>query len=144
MTKEAIRALLCALLLCTLLVPASASAQATGILEVNANASGAMVFVDGTPLGEAPILEIVAAGRHLVRVERPGFAAFEQRITVKADTSVQLKANLLRLAAGLEVRIDVDDAKVYLDGQHIGTGRLVILDPAEAGVHELLVEHEVE
>jgi hypothetical protein len=124
------------------LVPASASAQATGILEVNANASGAMVFVDGILLGEAPILEIVTAGRHLIRVERPGFATFEQRITVKVDTSVQLKANLLRLAAGLEVRIDVDNAKVYLDGQHIGTGRTVVLDPAEAGVHELLVEHE--
>ncbi len=136
-------ALLVALLLCILFVPCQAQAQATGILEVNTNARGAMVFVDDALIGEAPILEIVAAGRHTVRVERAGFAPFEQRITVKADTSVQLKANLLRLEPALEVRIDVDGAKVFLNNQQIGSGREVSLDPAEVGLHDLLVEHDV-
>jgi len=129
-------------LICAIALPCVAVANPTGILEVEANAAGAMVFVDGDLIGEAPILELVSAGRHVVRVERPGFASFEQGITIKADTSVQLKANLLRLAPGLEVRIDVDNAKVYLDGQHIGTGRKIVLDPATAGLHDLLVEHE--
>jgi len=142
MFKSSLHALLGAVLLCVLLAPSGARAQATGILEVEANAPGAMVFIDGVLLGEAPILELVKAGRHTVRVERAGFAAFERNITVKADTSVQLKANLLRLDPGLEVRIDVDNAKVYLDGQHIGTGRKIVLDPAEAGLHDLLVEHD--
>jgi len=143
MTKRVLHTVLCVLLLCVVWAPAGAWAQATGILEVNTNVGGAMVFIDGELLGEAPVLEIVSAGRHLVRVERPGFAAFEQRITVKPDTSVQLKANLMRLDPGLHVRIDVDNAKVYLNGQHIGTGRTVVLDPATVGIHDLLVEHDV-
>ena len=136
-------ALLVALLLSILALSGEAYAEATGILEVNTNARAAMVFVDDELIGEAPILEIVSAGRHTVRVERDGFAPFEQRITVKADTSVQLKANLLRLLPALEVRIDVDGAKVFLDNQQIGSGREVILDPAEVGLHDLLVEHDV-
>lgn len=135
--------LFASVLLCTVALPGQVRAEATGILEVNTNARGAMVFVDDELVGEAPILEIVTVGRHTVRVERAGFAPFEQRITVKADTSVQLKANLLRLEPALEVRIDVEGAKVFLDNQQIGSGREVILDPAEVGLHELLVEHEV-
>jgi len=136
-------AFLAALLLFAVSLPSQAAAQATGILEVTTNARGAMVFVDDVLVGETPILEIVSAGRHTVRVEREGFAPFEQRVTVKADTSVQLKANLLRLEPALEVRIDVEGAKVFLNNQQIGSGREVILDPATVGLHELLVEHEV-
>jgi hypothetical protein len=143
MSIRILPSLLAGLLLCTVCLPGQARAEATGILEVNTNAVGALVFVDDELVGEAPILEIVSVGRHTVRVERAGFAPFEQRITVKADTSVQLKANLLRLEPALEVRIDVEGAKVFLDNQQIGSGREVILDPAEVGLHELLVEHEV-
>ncbi len=129
--------------ICSLLLGAGQAAAATGILEVETNASGAMVYIDGQMVGEAPILEMVSAGRHSVRVERPGFAPFEQRVTVKADTSVQLKANLLRLDPALEVRIDVEGAEVFLDGRSLGKGREVSLDPAEVGNYELRVEHEV-
>lgn len=143
MSLRILPSLLAGLLLCTVCLPRQAQAEATGILEVNTNARGAMVFVDDALVGEAPILEIVSVGRHTVRVERAGFAPFEQRITVKPDTSVQLRANLLRLDPALEVRIDVEGAKVFLDNQEIGSGRVVILDPAEVGLHELVVEHEV-
>ncbi len=140
-TTTRFRTFIQALLVATCL-PCLALANPTGILEVEANATGAMVFVDGDLIGEAPILELVSAGRHTIRVERAGYAPFEQSITIKVDTSVQLKANLMRLDPGLEVRIDVENAKVYLDGKHIGTGRKVVLDPATAGLHDLLVEHE--
>jgi len=124
------------------LAPRFAAAQETGILELTANVDGALVFVDGELVGETPYLEILVAGVHRVRVERAGFQTFDQQIRINADTTVEIAADLLRLAPALEVRVDVDEAKVYLDGQHVGTGAVVIVDPAEAGSHQVVVEAE--
>jgi len=122
--------------------PGLAGAQETGILELTANIDGALVFVDGELVGETPYLEILPAGRHRVRVERPGFQSFDQQIRIGADATIEINAELLRLAPGLEVRVDVETAKVYLDGQHVGTGSVVVVDPAEAGSHRVVVEAE--
>ncbi|HCP47887.1 MAG TPA: hypothetical protein DIU15_17745 [Deltaproteobacteria bacterium] len=123
-------------------LPRLASAAETGILELTANVEGALVFVDGELVGEIPYLEILPAGTHRIRVERPGFQTFDQQVRIAADSTVEINAELLRLAPGLEVRVDVESAKVFLDGEHVGTGSLVVVDPAEAGSHRVVVEAE--
>lgn len=122
------------------LLPTSVLAQATGILDVQANVEPAWVILDGEPAGQTPYLEIVPAGRHTVTIRRDGFEEYSETIDLKADTSVEIRANLVRVEPGLAVTVDVDGATVALDGKEIGVGRTVILDPAPRGTHELTVE----
>jgi len=120
--------------------PAAALAQDSGILDIKANLDGALVFVDGELLGSTPLLEIVPAGTHSIRVEANSHAPFEETITLRPDTTLEITARLNRVKAGLLVKVDVDGARVLLDGQQVGSGRQVIVDPAPAGTHELVVE----
>jgi hypothetical protein len=121
-------------------LPGVAFAQATGILEVKANIDGALVFVDGEPLGETPLLEIIAAGRHDIVVSRDGFADWSKRIVLEPDSTAVVTAELKRLAPALEVRVDVADAVVYVDGKEVGTGAVVMVDPVAAGTHRVDVK----
>jgi hypothetical protein len=125
-----------------LALPATAMAQATAILDVQTNVEDAFVLLDGEPVGPTPFLEIVPAGSYTVTVQRQGFEPYTQKITLKPDTSIEIRAQLVRIEPGLEVTVDVDDAVVMLDGAQIGTGRRVIKDPAPRGKHELSVESE--
>ncbi len=126
------------LVLLLLAIPNLAQAQ-DAILDLKANVDGALVFLDGELLGAVPLLEIVPAGSHVLRVEREAFTAYEDTIVLAPDTTLELSVKLLRQAPGLEVRVDVDSATVFLDGKQVGSGTRVLVDPAPAGVHELRV-----
>ena len=119
-------------------LPALASAQGEGIIEVTANADGAAVFIDGSLVGQTPLTEIVESGTHVVRVEHPSFDPWEESVSVAVDTMVTLAAELARVRAGLNIRVDVPGARVLLDGQQVGVGD-VTLDPVRAGRHSLVV-----
>ena len=130
-------ALLAVFLLAAL--PGAAWAQATGVLEVRANVDGALVLIDGEPLGETPLIEVIEAGRHSIVVTRDGFADFESTFTLRPDATVEVVAEMQRIAPGLQVDVDVPDAVVFLDGKQVGSGSKVVVDPAPAGRHRLLV-----
>ena len=127
-------------LLALLLLPQDALAQATGILDVQVNVEEAWVLIDEEAVGQTPFLEIVAAGRHTVTIRRAGFEDFTQTIDLKPDTSVEIRARLVRVEPGLIVTVDVEGATVSLDGEQIGTGQRVVVDPAPQGKHEVTVE----
>ncbi len=120
-------------------LPLSALAQGEGILDVKCNVDGAVVFVDGNLLGEAPIVEIIAAGTHVIEVQREAFAVHRETIELPADATVEVIASLQRIKPGLEVETDVESARILLDGQEIGVGSAVV-DPVEPGAHTLVVE----
>ncbi len=129
-----------ALVACLILViPAEGLAQGDGILDVKCNVDGAVVFVDGELIGEAPILEIVPAGRHVVMVERDAYESHRQEINLAADTTVAVIATLSRVLAGVDIQVDVEDAEIFLDGQMVGKGSVTV-DPIEAGEHMLVVD----
>ncbi len=128
----------CLLLIALLAIPSLASAQ-DAIIDIKANVEGALVFLDGDLLGQVPLVEIVPAGSHVLRVEREAFTPFQDTILLAPDTTLELSVKLLRQAPGLEVRVDVDSATVFLDGKQVGAGTRVLVDPAPAGVHELRV-----
>lgn len=122
------------------LLPSGALAQSSGILDVQVNVEEAWVLIDGEPVGQTPFLEIIAAGRHSVTVRRAGFEDFTQDIDLKADTSVEIRARLVRVEPGLIVTVDVEGARVSLDGEQVGTGQRVVIDPAPPGRHEVTVD----
>lgn len=121
------------------LAPGLATAQEDGILDVKCNVDGAAVFVDGELLGEAPILEIIPAGRHTIQVVREAYEVHEQTIELLPDTTVEVVATLRRVLPGIAVEVDVQTAKVFLDGEEVGVGSVVV-DPISAGEHTLVVD----
>lgn len=119
-----------------------AHAQQTAILDVSANVDGALVYLDGALLGVAPLSELIAPGRHTLRIERPGHEPFEQPIAVGVDGLAEIKAQLIRNAPGIVVHTGVEDARVLVDGVQVGVGDQVILDPAALGRHHVVAESD--
>ena len=140
-TKSAVltRILPLVVLLAALCAPSLAAAQEDGILDVKCNIEGAAVFVDGDLLGEAPILEIIPAGRHTIQVGREAYEVHEQTIDLLPDTTVEVVATLRRVLPGLSIEVDVQTARVSLDGKEVGVGNVVV-DPTPPGAHSLVVD----
>ncbi|MGH7520289.1 MAG: PEGA domain-containing protein, partial [Gemmatimonadales bacterium] len=64
-------------------------AAAQGYISVNSNPPGNL-FIDGRDLGSVPVIEQpVSAGRHTIRVERPGFKTKTEVIDVPANNTVR-------------------------------------------------------
>jgi eukaryotic-like serine/threonine-protein kinase len=69
--------------------PPAAPAATQGFISVNSNPPGNL-FIDGRDLGSVPVIEQpVSAGRHVIRVERPGFKTKTETIDVPANTTVR-------------------------------------------------------
>lgn len=69
--------------------PPAAPAAAQGYISVNSNPPGNL-FIDGRDLGSVPVIEQpVSAGRHTIRVERPGFKTKTEVIDVPANNTVR-------------------------------------------------------
>src|SRR5690606_31074882 len=97
---------------------------------------GSDVFVDGWPAGRTPFSGELPWGRHTVRVERPGFAAYDTTLTVWKTTNsdgaviVEVVEGALRREAGwLRVRSGPSGAEVRLDGVAVGQTPLDLLVP---------------
>jgi hypothetical protein len=83
--------------------PASGTDAATtttafyGSLSVDSLPSGARVFVDGRPVGTTPMVAPrVAAGSHVVRVDRTGFLPWTAPIQVVSGQRLRVTASLER------------------------------------------------
>jgi hypothetical protein len=64
------------------------------ILSVRTEPDGAVVLVDGVVIGRSPIRHELAAGRHVVRVQQPGFAAQERVHLAQAGVHETLAVEL--------------------------------------------------
>ncbi len=65
-----------------------------GTLRLRANVHPAMVFLDDTELGRAPLDRTVRVGAHTVRVEANGYDDFEEAIRIEEDQRIDLRAVL--------------------------------------------------
>jgi serine/threonine-protein kinase len=65
------------------------AAAAHGFVSVNSNPPGNL-FIDGRDLGSVPVIEEpLSAGRHTIRIERPGFKTKTDVIDVPANNTVR-------------------------------------------------------
>ncbi len=60
------------------------SEAAEGVLKVTSDPAGARVWVDDVPRGATPTLLEVAPGRHVIRLEQPGYRSVIRYVTVLA------------------------------------------------------------
>lgn len=72
--------------------PGAAGRFGTVVLE--ASVPEAEVIVDGAPAGRTPVRLILREGKHDVTVQKPGYRANQQQLTVSADSEVRLAVTL--------------------------------------------------
>ncbi len=69
--------------------PPPVQAAAQGFITVNSDPPGT-VFIDNREVGSTPVVEFgVSAGRHTIRVERPGFKTKSETVDVGANATVR-------------------------------------------------------
>jgi hypothetical protein len=95
-----------------------------GMLKVVSPVPEATVYIDGASVGMAPLEKAVTAGEHFVRVERPGYAAFEQKVRVEAKKTLTVTAEL-RAVGAVRFLSNVDGADIFLDGERVGRAPFV-------------------
>jgi hypothetical protein len=89
------------------------------------NIEGADAFIDGLPVGKAPMVKIVTPGRHLVELKKPGFAPFAEWVEAPDGKRTTINPTLNPLAvepatAIVRVLSDTPGARAWLDGVDMG------------------------
>ncbi|WP_164015027.1 PEGA domain-containing protein [Pyxidicoccus trucidator] len=95
------------------------TAQLRGGATLKSRPSGARVYVDGELVGYTPVtLPALAIGKHLVRMERPGFRQHGQLLEVTTD-DVEMSTDLVPTAAykAYDVQLDRVAGEVMRAGQ---------------------------
>jgi hypothetical protein len=101
-----------------------------------------MVSVDGRRLGQSPqTAEALVAGSYAVRVEKPGYHAFERQVRVRADRVNTLHAELAPLPPRVTIDSDIPGAAVFVDREFLGNTPLETTQ-IEPGPHHLAVSAE--
>jgi hypothetical protein len=104
------------------LLPSMAAAQDEASLEIFCNTDGAVVRVDGRQVATTPMIEpvMVSPGGHLIRVEKPGFIAFEELVVFFEDDEIMLDVELLPFAGIVRIVTAEPGAAVLIDGERVG------------------------
>ncbi|MDE2573148.1 MAG: PEGA domain-containing protein, partial [bacterium] len=136
-------------LLAAVVAPAAAAEPGRGAVYISTLPSGADVWIDGTFVGESPILiASVAVGHHVVSVSKAGFAVRDVGVDVGDDGEPLMEAihlqpveSAIRQTGTLTVRSDLVGGAVYLDGVAVGKVPLAARRVA-AGSHHLDVRYK--
>lgn len=104
------------------------------VLSIESRPGGAQVFLDGTPLGQTPLRQVVVKGKaETLRLEKPDFQPLEVRLKPEdRDLSLRLQP------APFEVSLITEPAgaEVFLDGESKGRTPATVSVPGE-GAHQL-------
>jgi hypothetical protein len=95
-------------------------------VRINARPDGALVLVDGDEVGRAPFAAPVPVdlGKHVVRIEKDGFAPYEVRFEVVGQSPVSIDAALkpVDTTAFLAVRPSEADDSIAVDDKVVASG----------------------
>ncbi|WP_102125009.1 PEGA domain-containing protein [Deinococcus planocerae] len=105
----------------------------TGSLFVGTNVAGATVILNGQRLGGANVTYTnIRPGTYPVRVQAPGFRDYTTTISVRAGSTTNLNVEFAQAVTPapvvsnqftLSIRSRVEGARVFVDGQEVGTIR---------------------
>jgi tetratricopeptide (TPR) repeat protein len=123
----------------TLLLALTPAALMAARLEVASQPEGATVFLDDRYLGSTPLaLDIDAAGAHLVRIQKRGFAVWRGTVELGPEPA-RVQAQLSPETLGrIEVVTDPSSADVYVDGRLVGKSPAAV-DSLELDHHRVQI-----
>lgn len=96
---------------------AARASSATGVLQIQASAPGAQVWVDNEPVGEAPLTQYLTEGEHMIRVAADGFNPFVRKVRIRAGAKANVTASLRRGGGTVEFQVDQPGGVVVIDGE---------------------------
>ena len=98
--------------------------QLVGAIEIRAQESGAQITIDGRERGTTPAPPLrVAAGTHVLRVYKDGFAPVEKRVAVAGKETLAVEAKLETLSQSGRLSVTEDGGKgaeVLVDNVVVG------------------------
>jgi hypothetical protein len=91
-----------------------------GTVRIQSDQPDAMVMMDGKRLGKAPLeLKNVRVGLHIVKVEKPGFLAHNEKFNLKKGEAYTITA-LLKQGGRLKITSSPPRATIWIDTKPIG------------------------
>jgi hypothetical protein len=117
-----------------LLFVSPVAAELSGDIRVRTSPVAARIYLDGTPVGTAPLdLSGIAPGRYRLRLEHRGYAPWNEWILVEAGRTTIVATDLERLTGKLHVDADAADVEVYLRDRWVPAQSVEL----PTGVHSL-------
>ena len=114
-------------------------ARLVGRVTLTVDEPGATVLIDSEPVGTTPLATVsLDIGRHVIRVEKPGFAPTQQTLEVTGGVDSVFTLKLERVSRlGTLIVHAPDDANISVDGQARGRG--LWSGQVDAGPHTVRV-----
>lgn len=136
------RGLLSALILWCMVASGVARAEeAVGILKVTASVPEALVHIDNEVVGNTPVTRYLAPGSYIVRVSADGYDPFVRKVTVTANLSQTLGAELMAGGGNVEFAVKPGGAKVVVDDIEVGVAP-IRLNTVPPGDHRYRITKE--
>jgi hypothetical protein len=85
--------------------------------------TGAEVYIDGEKVGEVPLDGPIRLrpGKHTLKISLPGYTQYLDVFSARRGKTTRLEIDLLPVAGVLEVRSNVPESSVLIDGKFVGT-----------------------
>ena len=94
----------------------------TGHISLKSEPANARIFLDGKEVGTTPdVIRSTVSGSHEVELKLDGYEVWSKRVNIIEDKEVSLSAVLRIKAGSLMIESEPPNAKIYLDGEEIGT-----------------------
>jgi len=121
--------------------PKSAPPSSVGSLFVLSEPPGALVEVDGKPLGQTtPTLAELPPGNHSVGIQRVGTAPVTQTVSIRVGERSAVEVTLPPVTHRIDVRSVPDGASVLIDGHLVLGETPTSIEVTDDDFHELRVE----
>ncbi|MBM3266004.1 MAG: PEGA domain-containing protein [Candidatus Sericytochromatia bacterium] len=123
------------------LPPGSLPAAGFGRLAIEVDPPGALVFLDGEPVGKGSLSVAAPIGPHLITVAAEGYEVFDETVDVATGAAAHVVAKLKRPSVTVTIEASVPGAAVAIDGVDRGTTP-ISLSGLAAGKHRVTVTRE--
>jgi hypothetical protein len=91
-----------------------------GILEIDSTPSGASVYIDNKPVGQAPLTKKLSDGTYDVKITLEGYQTFARRIALEKHNTSVIHARLSKEYGILHITSTPSNAIVLIDGKRQG------------------------
>jgi len=110
---------------------------ADGELAIKTKPSGASVIIDGTFIGQTPLVTHLSPSKdHVVQISKAGYEKATRKVRIPSVESKQLSINLKPREGDIHLRVEPADAELLVDGKSWGS--------APKQLRLVAVEHNLE